>query len=138
MASSPPKKQKKRNFLLVFLDDHDIMISDTWELAPWKRKMEVTMTENTTHTTQLTPAEAAAAALANLVAEYDALLASKKAAEQTLNKTAVEAANAALAQIRTRARELMQIVAPGVKLSDSRCRVLVVHVRLDRRPGPQV
>jgi hypothetical protein len=87
--------------------------------------MEATMIENTTHTTQLTPAEAATA-LAGLLLRYDEALARKEVAEQTLNKTAVEAASTELAQIRTRVRELMQIVAPGVKLSDSRRLVLLV------------
>jgi hypothetical protein len=87
--------------------------------------MEATMTENTTHTTQLTPAEAATA-LAGLLPRYDEALARKKAAEQTINKTAVEAASTELAQIRAEIRRLMQAIAPRKQLSDSRCRVLVV------------
>jgi hypothetical protein len=82
--------------------------------------MEAIMTETniTTNKTQLTPAEAATA-LASLLPAYDTALARKEVAERALDKAAVEEASTELAQIRTRVRELMQTVAPGVELSDS-------------------
>jgi hypothetical protein len=78
-----------------------------------------------TNPTPATPVEAAAA-IAAMLAEYVAAIAAKKAAEQALDQAAVEAASAELARIRDRIRGCVQVIAPEVKLSDGRCRVLVV------------
>jgi hypothetical protein len=80
---------------------------------------------NPTPATPATPVEAAAA-IAAMLAEYDEALGRKKAAEQALDQAGLEAAEAELARIRDRIRGCMQVIAPEVKLSDGRCRVLAV------------
>jgi hypothetical protein len=73
---------------------------------------------------KITPADAAAA-LAGLLTQYEAANAARRAAKQSLDQRAVEAANADLGQIRAKVREMMQIITPE-ELSDARCYNLVL------------
>jgi hypothetical protein len=75
-------------------------------------------------TTTTTPVEAASA-LASLMPAYDAGIGRKKAAKQALDQAAVKAAEAALARIWNRVRELMQVISEK-QIIDGCCRVLVL------------
>jgi hypothetical protein len=71
-----------------------------------------------------TPVESVSALVA-LLAEYDAVLARKKAAEQALDQQGKASAEADLARVRDRVRSLMACISEE-QIDDGRCRVLML------------
>jgi hypothetical protein len=93
------------------------------------------MTETTTTTTQvqITPAEAAAR-LAALHDSYEVAAAALSAAKESLDQTAIAAAQATLDAHRGQVRELVGVIT-GREITDERCHTLVVAAAAGATPA---